>query len=82
MDKYPEIKISRKTGKESFHENGSPLGNSLLSFWQWSASDLIGNAMRGILAEYIVATAVGKAGKMHDKPLYDGACRAAVIRLP
>lgn len=62
MDKYPEIKISRKTGKESFHENGSPLGNSLLSFWQWSASDLIGNAMRGILAEYIVATAVGKAG--------------------
>ncbi len=61
MDKYPEIKVTRKTGGEKFHSNGKPLGYDLLSFWQWSASDLTGNAMRGILAEYIVATAVGKA---------------------
>ena len=61
MDKYPEIEVTRKTGNEQFHENGKSLDDSLLSFWQWSASDLVGNAMRGILAEYIVATAVGKA---------------------
>jgi len=60
MDKYPEIEVTRKTGEEKFHSNGNPLGYDLLSFWQWSASDLIGNAMRGILAEYIVASAVGK----------------------
>ena len=62
MNKYPEIEAVRKTGKEKFHENGTPLRYDLLSFWQWSASDLVGNAMRGILAEYIVASAVGKVG--------------------
>jgi len=60
MDKYPEIKVATKTGKEKFHEDGKLLAHDLLSFWQWSASDLVGNAMRGILAEYIVASAVGK----------------------
>lgn len=30
----------------------------LLNFWQWSASDLVSNAMRGILAEYLVACAL------------------------
>lgn len=62
MDKFPAIELSRRTGKETFHVNGNPLPHDVLSFWQWSASDLVGNAMRGILAEYIVATAVGKAG--------------------
>ncbi|MGO3340368.1 MAG: hypothetical protein ACTIL8_11240, partial [Psychrobacter sp.] len=32
----------------------------LLSFWQWSSSDLVSNTMRGILAEYIVASALGE----------------------
>jgi len=62
MCKYPEINPVRKTGKEKFHLDGNPLPHDLLSFWQWSASDLIGNTIRGILAEYIVASAVGKAG--------------------
>lgn len=60
MYKYPEIKVTRKTGQEKFKLNGNPLNHDLLSFWQWSASDLISNAMRGILAEYIVAMAVDK----------------------
>lgn len=30
-----------------------------LEFWQWSASDLVSNATRGVLAEYIVALALG-----------------------
>ena len=60
MDKYPKIKVIRKTGKEKFKLNGKPLNYDLLSFWQWSSSDLISNAMRGILAEYIVTMAVGK----------------------
>jgi hypothetical protein len=35
-----------------------------LSFWQWSCSDLVGNALRGVLTEYIVATAVCGADKV------------------
>jgi len=60
MEKYPAIEVVRKGGNEKFRVDGIALPNNLLSFWQWSASDLIGNAMRGILAEYIVASAVGK----------------------
>jgi hypothetical protein len=30
----------------------------LLEFWQWSASDLVDNTTRGILAEFIVASAL------------------------
>ncbi|HGY54978.1 MAG TPA: hypothetical protein ENK44_04710 [Caldithrix abyssi] len=61
METYPEIKTTRKSGEEKFHLNGKGLDHDLLSFWQWSASDLIGNAMRGVLAEYIVAMAVDRA---------------------
>jgi len=59
MDNLSAIETTRKTGDEPFEFNGSPLPMSLLSFWQWSSSDVIGNAMRGILAEYIVASSVG-----------------------
>lgn len=56
--KLPVIKASKKTGKEAFHNNGKPLPISLISFWQWSSSDLVGNALRGVLAEFIIATAI------------------------
>jgi predicted RNase H-like HicB family nuclease len=51
----------RKTGEEEFKENGVAIAK-LSEYWQWSASDLLGNTERGRLAEYIVATAVGVAG--------------------
>jgi hypothetical protein len=35
------------------------LGFSLLEFWQWSVSDLVSNATRGRLAEFLVAQALG-----------------------
>jgi hypothetical protein len=56
---YPRIKIVRKTGCERFYLHGRPLELSLLDFWQWSRSDLLSNATRGVLAEYIVASALG-----------------------
>ena len=58
---FPPLKVERKTGDERFYRNGNPLDLSLLSFWRWSASDLVSNATRGILAEYIVANALGLA---------------------
>ena len=53
------IEIVRRSGNEPFRHEGSPLGFDLLSFWQWSFSDIVSNATRGILAEYIVARAIG-----------------------
>lgn len=50
---------SRKTGKEHFHINGQSLDFELLNFWQWSSSDLVNNALRGVIAEYIIAQALG-----------------------
>jgi hypothetical protein len=62
----PYIPLVRKTGDEVFRRNGQELGFKLLNFWQWSASDLIGNAERGILAEYIVANALGIADGVQE----------------
>ena len=46
---------SRKSGNETFHRNGTPVGFHLLDFWCWCNSDLLSNAARGKLAEYLVA---------------------------
>ena len=35
-----------------------------MSFWQWTSSELLGNALRGILAEFIVASTID----ILDKP--------------
>jgi hypothetical protein len=57
------LKTERKTGEEHFHLSSRPAGFNLLSFWQWLASDLVDNALRGALAEYIVACDLGIADK-------------------
>ena len=50
---------SVKTGREPFHESGTARDFSLVDFWSWSMSDLVSNAARGVLAEFIVANALG-----------------------
>ena len=66
------IEVERKTGSEPFHSQSLPIGFDLLSFWQWSSSDLIGNALRGVLAEYIVALAIGcNSGVRREWDTYD-----------
>ncbi len=59
MNEKDAIPPSRLTGNENFHQSGNPLDFRVLDFWQWSASTLVGNALRGILAEYLVASACG-----------------------
>ena len=51
------IDVSRKSGDEPFHQNGKPFDFGILDFWQWSASNLLNNTQRGVLAEYLVAEA-------------------------
>jgi hypothetical protein len=52
------IKVQRKTGQENFTVGGSPVNLKLVHFWQWSQADLLSNATRGVLAEFIVASAL------------------------
>ena len=56
--KLPTLEVNTKTGDEHFHEDGKALPLTLLNYWRWSGSDLVGNAERGILAEYLVGSAL------------------------
>ena len=47
------------SGAGPFHADGDPAGFDLLDLWRWSTSDLVTNTTLGVLAEYIVARALG-----------------------
>ena len=46
------------TGNEHFYFDGMPTNFLLNDFWAWQASDLLNNALRGVMAEFITATAL------------------------
>jgi len=49
------IQFTKKSATEQIRNCGKI--KTLLDYWQWAYSDLIGNTERGILAEYLVALA-------------------------
>jgi hypothetical protein len=57
-DPLSRIPCRRLTGTETLRGEGVPQGSTVGHFWQWSASDLLGNTSRGVLAEYLVALAL------------------------
>ncbi len=57
MELLGKLQPILKTGQEQFHYKGTPLQMTLFDFWRWSVSDIMSNATRGILAEFIVASA-------------------------
>jgi hypothetical protein len=60
-------------GDERFYAAGAATGFSVLDFWRWSTADLVSNTVRGVLAEFIVAQALGvdtTAGRQEWAP-YD-----------
>jgi hypothetical protein len=61
------VKVTQKDGNEPFHEGGKQLAVKLKYFWQWSASDLMSNTSRSLLARYLVANALGLAGGVRDE---------------
>ncbi len=50
------------TGQERFSDDAS----SVLDFWRWAFSDLRTNIVRGVLAEYLVARAVGDPSPLRE----------------
>ena len=51
-------------GQEPFHGPGIKKPLLLIEYWKWSGSVLLDNTARGILAEFLIATALG----LHKKP--------------
>ncbi|MEV7615860.1 hypothetical protein [Streptomyces sp. NPDC089799] len=54
------LPAARRTGDEPLHLYGAEHG-TVRGFWGWAYSGLVGNTLRGALAEYIVALALGVA---------------------
>lgn len=72
MNDLPPIKVSRKTGDEIFIGIDYENRLTLKDFWQWSKSDLVSNASRGVLAEYLVTSALGlNHGTRNEWEAYD-----------
>lgn len=59
MSELNQIIPTPKNGTEDLTFNGQKTEYKLLDFWRCSVSDLLSNATRGRLAEFIVGTAVG-----------------------
>jgi len=54
-------------GSEHFTEGGKPLAMNVLSYWQWANADLLTNRQRGIVAEYIVASALNLTSEPREE---------------
>ncbi len=59
MRKLDAVSVQLKEGTEPFLNQEQVLPFCLLDFWAWAFSDLLNNALRGIIAEYIVKQALG-----------------------
>jgi hypothetical protein len=55
----PRPNLERREGDEPFRLEGGPLDLRLADFWRWAFSDVTTNTTRGILAEFIVGSALG-----------------------
>jgi hypothetical protein len=72
ISSFDALKVKRKTGDEPLHLAGHSTEFNLLGFWQWAFSNLASNALRGVLAEYIVACDLGvSAGTRTEWDAYD-----------
>lgn len=64
---FPAIKVAKKTGEEFFTSSEKALKIQVTDFWKWSVSDLVSNATRGILAEFLVASALELSGGVRNE---------------
>jgi len=47
------------TGDEPLKFHNESVEKTISDFWKWNSSDLLNNTLRGVFAEFIVATALG-----------------------
>ena len=53
------VKFIKKTGEECLYTENLDLDIKLKDFWRWNCSDILNNAMRGVFAEFLVASDLG-----------------------
>lgn len=58
MTELPRLRAERRTGDERFSHGEQQLPFTIRDFWCWSTSDLLNNTTRGVLAEFLVASAL------------------------
>jgi hypothetical protein len=63
---YPRIVPRVLHGDEPFTGSDAMAEATVVDFWRWANSDLLGNVSRGVLAEYIVALAVDSTSVPRD----------------
>jgi hypothetical protein len=63
----PPLVKCRRSGEEPFRRSGATLPFTIQDFWAWSSSDLMSNALRGRVAEFLVAQALGVAGDVRNE---------------
>jgi len=78
---YEPIEFTKKTGNEVFTIDGKTQKFKLLDFWGWAFSDLTNNLLRGALAEYIVAEALGISNVRDQWSLWDLEYRGKKIEI-
>ena len=66
MSDVPDGTVDQRTdsprlrrGREAFRVAGETADFALRDYWRWSGSDLLSNLQRGVLAEFLVARALG-----------------------
>jgi hypothetical protein len=62
----PRLLVKRLVGHEPFTNSGHAADFDISTFWQWASSDLVTNVARGLLAEYLVAKALGLDDGVRD----------------
>ena len=67
------------SGDQPFRGSGIEDSLRLLDYWRWSASCLMDNTARGVLAEFLVATALGGAVRRQPRVEWDAYDLSATI---
>ena len=72
----------RGVGQEQLRTSGGTAGFAVLAFWRWALSGLSCNTTRGVVAEFIVAQAVGGATGVRDPwAAYDVTAADGITRI-
>lgn len=66
---YSADSIKKLTGSEQFVDGGAKIPVRITDYWQWAYSDLLRNTQRGVLAEFIVKTALDLGGITCNHPM-------------
>lgn len=67
MDSELGVREAQLRGPRQRFANSRSLGDSTMGdFWAWAMSDLVVNSNRGLLAEYLVARALGDSTELRD----------------